>query len=478
MAPTAPPDAIVVGSGPNGLAAAVRLVQRGWTVEVREAEPSIGGGLRSLPLTLPGYIHDLCAAVHPLALASPFLRGLPLGDHGLRWVHPPAPLAHPFDDGRAVLLHRSLAATAAGLGEDGAAWERLFGPLARSASTLVPALLGPSRPNRHIVEMARFGADALLPASRLATQRFSRPEARALFAGLAAHSFLRMDDPASAAFGLVLGVLGHAVGWPVAAGGSQRIAGALASLLESLGGRIVSDHRVTTMCDLPPVRAVLFDTDPAQVAAIAGDRLPPRFRDRLAAHAYGPGVFKLDYALEAPVPWHAPACGLAGTVHLGATLEEIAESEATVVGGGHPARPFVLIVQPSLFDPLRAPAGRHTLWAYCHVPNGSTVDMTDRIEAQIERFAPGFRSRIIERRASFPADLQRLNTNEVGGAINGGVQDLGTILRQAAPWLSPYATPDPSLYICSASTPPGGGIHGMCGFHAAEAALRRLESAP
>lgn len=470
---TALPDAIVVGSGPNGLAAAIRLAQRGFAVEVREAEATIGGGMRSLPLTAPGFLHDICAAVHPLALASPFLRGLPLADHGLRWVHPPAPLAHPLDKGRAILLHRSLAATAAGLGDDGQAWIRLFEPLVRAADRLIPVLLAPLRPNRHPRLMVGFGASAAMPASSLAAWRFRGPESRALFAGLAAHSFLRLEDPGSAAFGLVLGLLGHAVGWPIVAGGSQRLADAMAGVLHALGGRIVVGQPVASIEELPPARAILLDTDPAQAAAIAGDRLPERVRQRLSGHAFGPGVFKLDYALEGPVPWQARECRLAGTIHLGGSLEEIAASEATVVGGGHPAQPFVLVVQPTLFDPLRAPAGRHTLWAYCHVPNGSTVDMTERIEAQIERFAPRFRSYIMERRATFPGDLHRMNANEVGGAINGGVQTLGTILRQAVPWPSPYATPDPSLYLCSSSTPPGGGVHGMCGFHAAEAALRR-----
>lgn len=469
----AAPDAIVVGSGPNGLAAAIRLAQAGFQVEVQEAQPTLGGGLRSLQLTEPGFVHDLCAAVHPLALASPFLSRLPLADHGLRWIQPAAPLAHPFDGGHAVVLHRSLPATAAGLGADGAAWGRLFAPLVRNSAMLVPALLGPLQPNRNTMDLARFGANAVLPAATLATARFRTPEARALFAGLAAHSFLRMGDPASAAFGLVLGTLGHAAGWPIAAGGSQALADAMAGVLRALGGRIEVGRPVARLDDLPPVRAILLDTDPAQAARLAGDRLPADFRRRLIAHEYGPGVFKLDYALAGPVPWAAAACRQAGTVHLGATLDEIAASEASVVGGGHPVRPFVLVVQPSLFDPSRAPAGGHTLWAYCHVPNGSTVDMTERVESQIERFAPGFRSRIVARRATFPRDLQRLNANEVGGAINGGVQSLATILRQAVPWATPYATPDPSIYLCSSSTPPGGGVHGMCGRHAAEAALRR-----
>lgn len=467
------PDAIVVGSGPNGVAAAIRLAQSGFVVEVREAQSTLGGGMRSLPLTAPGFVHDLCAAVHPLALASPFLRRLPLADHGLRWVHPPLPLAHPFDGGHAAFIDRSLAVTSRALGADSSAWESLFAPLVRDVDLLMPALLGPLRPTRHVQALARFAAGAVLPAAALAAWRFRTPEARALFAGLAAHSFLRLEEPASAAYGLVLGLLAHAVGWPIASGGSQRLADALAGVLRSLGGRVAVGHPVTRLDDLPPARAFLLAVDPAQAAAMAGNRFPEPFQTSLARHAYGPGVFKLDYALAGPTPWQAEACRAAGTVHLGATLEEISASEATVVGGGHPEIPFVLVVQPSLFDPLRAPAGFHTLWAYCHVPNGSTIDMTDRIEAQIERFAPGFRGRIVERRATFPADLQRLNANEVGGAINGGVQDLATILRPSLSWASPFGTPDRAVYLCSASTPPGGGVHGMSGFHAAELALRR-----
>jgi phytoene dehydrogenase-like protein len=465
-----PLDAIVVGAGPNGLAAAIELARAGCSVRVLEAAATAGGGSRSAELTLPGFVHDVCSAVHPLAVASPFLRTLPLEEHGLHWIHPPAALAHPFDDGTAALLSPSLDETAASLDDDGAAWRRLFAPLVHDADRLLADLLGPLRPPRHPLALARFGPRALLPAATLARRRFRGARARGLFAGLAAHSMLPLTSPASASFGLVLGLLGHAAGWPFPRGGSQHLADALASYLRSLGGEIATDRRVVSLDELEPARAVLLDVTPNGLLALAGERLPAPYRRRLARFRYGPGVFKLDLALDGPVPWSAPGCSNAGILHLGATLEEIAASEADP---GR-SRPFVLVAQPSLFDGSRAPAGKHTLWAYCHVPNGSTLDMTGAIEAQIERFAPGFRERVLARSAHGPAALERENPNYVGGDINGGRQDLRQLWTRPVARASPYTTPLQGVYLCSSSTPPGGGVHGMCGYWAARAALRRM----
>lgn len=466
-------DAIVVGSGPNGLAAAIRLAQAGRSVLVLEAEETIGGGLRSAELTLPGFVHDVCSAIHPLALASPFLRTLPLANYGLRWIQPDAPLAHPLDDGPAVMLERSIAATAAGLGADAAAYRTLMDPLVADAERLVGGILGPLQVPRHPLAMARFGLLALLPATRLARSRFTGERAQALFAGMAAHSFLPLEQSVSAAFGLVLGIFGHAVGWPLPAGGSQALADALAAQLRALGGEIRTGARVETLTELSAARAVVCDVTPRQLLQIAGDELPVGYRRRLRRYRYGPGVFKLDLALDGPIPWTAPECLRAGTVHVGGTLAEVAAAEAAVARGEHPERPFVLLAQQSLFDPARAPAGKQTVWAYCHVPNGSTVDMTDRIEAQIERFAPGFRDRILARGVLTPADLERRNANNVGGDINGGAQDLRQLFTRPVARFSPYTTPNPRLFLCSSSTPPGGGVHGMCGYFAARAALKR-----
>jgi phytoene dehydrogenase-like protein len=469
-------DAVVVGAGPNGLTAAIRLAQAGRRVTLIEGNERIGGGLRSLEATTPGFVHDVCAAVHPLAAASPYLSRLPLAAHGLRWIEPDMLLAHPFDDGSAVTLDRSLAATAAGLGVDGPAYGRLIAPLATGAPTLLPALLGPIRPRSLAPPMLRFAAVGLQPAAALARLTFRTPEARALFAGLAAHSVLPLEAPLSAAYGLVLAMLAHVVGWPVAANGSQAIAEALASLFRTLGGQIVVGHPVATLGDLPDADLLLFDVAPVHLAAIAAERLPASFRRSLARHRYGAAAFKVDWALSDAVPWTAAACRRAGTLHLGGTLEEIAESERSVDLGLCPERPFVLAAQPSLFDPSRAPAGGQTLWAYCHVPLGSTIDVTDRIEAQIERFAPGFRDRILARRVWPPCDLERWDANDVGGAIDGGRRDLRAVIAESLSPGSPYATPDPGIFLASASTPPGGGAHGMCGFHAAEAALHAARS--
>ena len=467
-------DAVVVGSGPNGLAAAIALAGAGRSVLVLEGAPTLGGGMRSAELTIPGYLHDVCSAVHPLVAGSPFLRTLPLAHHGLELMHPDIPLAHPLDDGTAVVLERSLEATAASIGgTDGGAYTTLMAPLARDADRLLPALLGPLRLPRHPVPLARFGLSALRSASGLARSRFREPRAQALFAGCAAHSMLRLEQPIAASFGLVLAMLAHSVGWPIARGGSQSIADALAAHLRSLGGEIRTSSPVESIDDLPPSRAVLLDLTPRQVLRVTGDRLPAGYRRALGRYRHGPGVFKLDWALDGPIPWTAPECRRAGTVHAGGTLEEIAASERAVAEGRVAERPFVLLAQPTITDPSRAPAGKHVAWGYCHVPPGFGADMTERIEAQIERFAPGFRALVRARSAMGPADVERHNPNYVGGDINGGAQDLLQLFARPVPRPSPYVTPAEGVYICSSSTPPGGGVHGMCGYHAARAALRR-----
>jgi phytoene dehydrogenase-like protein len=470
------PDAVVVGAGPNGLAAAIEMACAGLSVRVLEAADTVGGGARSAELTLPGFVHDVCSAIHPLGIASPFFRSLPLADHGLEWVEPPAALAHPFDDGGAALLARSPDAAMPTLGEDDERWRRLFAPLVRDPESLLDEILAPLHVPAHPLTLARFGLRALLPATTVARRSFRGARARGLFAGLAAHSMLPLERPPSAAFALMLGLLGHAVGWPFPRGGSQALSDALASYLRSLGGEIETGRRVESLAELGATRRVVLDVTPRGRLELAGDRRADRYRSRLERYRYGPGVFKLDWALAGPIPWRADECSRAATVHLGATLEEIAASEAAPAQNRSAERPYVLLAQQSLFDPTRAPAGRHTAWAYCHVPNGSSVDMTEQVESQVERFAPGFRERILARSALGPADLERSNPNYVGGDINGGLADLRQLLtRPVARW-SPYSTPLPGVFLCSASTPPGGGVHGMCGFHAARAALRSIQS--
>ncbi|MGB2770998.1 MAG: NAD(P)/FAD-dependent oxidoreductase [Anaerolineae bacterium] len=472
MAPKQPYDAVIVGSGPNGLAAAITLATAGRRVLVIEGSETIGGGTRSAALTLPGFVHDVCSAIHPLGVASPFFRDLPLAKHGLAWVFPPAAIAHPLDDGSAVLVERSVETTAAQLGPDAGAYRRLMGPLAADWRNVLAEMLGPLRFPRHPISLVRFGLPALLPAASLARLLFRGERARALFAGMAAHPIMPLEWPATAAFGLMLGILAHAVGWPMARGGSQRIADALAAHLRSLGGEIVTGQWVARMDDLPPAAATLFDVTPRQLESIAGGRLPASYRRKLRGYRYGPGVFKVDYALDGPAPWQAAECLRAGTVHLGGTLDEIAASERAIWRGEHAAHPYVLFVQQTPFDPTRAPAGKHTAWAYCHVPHGSTVDMTGAIEAQIERFAPGFRDRILARSTRNAAEMAAYNPNYIGGDINGGVQDLRQLFTRPVASLNPYTTPASGIFLCSSSTPPGGGVHGMCGYFAAQAALR------
>jgi phytoene dehydrogenase-like protein len=466
-------DAVVVGSGPNGLAAAIELARAGRSVLVREAAEEIGGGLRSGELTLPGFVHDLCSAIHPMAAASPFFRTVPLEDHGLQWIEPSVPLAHPLDGGEAVLLRRSVVETAEGLGRDADAYARLFRPLVEAWPQLEVALLGPLvRVPRHPFPLARFGLSGLWPVTRFARRTFEDEPARALFAGLAAHSLIPLDAVASTSFGLVLGLTGHAVGWPLPRGGSQTIADALASYLRSLGGEIVTGAPVESLEELSGAATVLCDVTPRQFLRLAGDRLDGRYRRALERFRYGPGVFKLDWALSGPIPWADPESGRAGTVHLGGTLEEIAASERAPRRGETSENPFVLLAQPTMFDPTRAPEGRHTAWGYCHVPNGSTADLTEAIERQIERFAPGFGERVLARNAMSPADLERRNANLVGGDIAGGSNELRQLIARPALRPVPYSTPLDGVFLCSASTPPGGGVHGMCGSLAARAALR------
>ena len=467
-------DAVVVGAGPNGLAAAVELARNGRSVAVLEAEETIGGGTRSAEITLPGFVHDLGSAIHPLGYASPFFKALPLEEHGLEWVHPPAPLAHPFDDGTAAVLERSVEETAAALGPDARAYERLMRGIAEDTDKIAAYFVGSPRLIRHPLALATSGLRALRSARNLAENVFEGERARGLFAGNAAHSFLPLGKSPSAMFGLLLGTLGHAFGWPFPKGGSQRIADALASYLRSLGGEIFTGFRVRSVDEVPHTRTVLFDVTPRQLLDIAGEHFTERYQNALKSYRYGPGVCKVDFALDGPIPWKAEECLRAGTVHLGGTLDEISAGEAAVWRNEHPERPFVLLAQQSLFDPTRAPNDKHTVWAYCHVPNGSTFDMSGRIESQIERFAPGFRDRILAKNAMGPADLERINANLVGGDINGGVMDLRQLFTRPMPRPNPYSTPAKGLFICSSSTPPGGGVHGMCGYLAARAALRYL----
>ncbi len=464
-------DAIVIGSGPNGLAAGIALQQQGISVLILESKDSIGGGLRSAELTLPGFIHDVCSAIHPLAAQSPFFASLPLKDHGLEYIYPEIAAAHPFDDGHAAVLAGTVADTAEKLGLDSYAYTKLMSPLVDSWSNLIPDILAPFHFPRHPFDMAAFGLKALRPASGLVSL-FRTREARGLWAGMAAHSIQPLSNLATSAIGLVLLAASHRAGWPLPAGGSKEIANALASYFLSLGGKIETGVHVRTLSQLPSSRAVFFDLTPKQILEIAGDRFSPIYRWQLERYRYGMGVFKIDWALDGPVPFTAESCRRAGTVHLGNTFEEIASSEAFSAAGGHPEKPFVLFAQQSLFDTQRAPDGKHTAWAYCHVPNGSEKDMTDAIEGQVERFAPGFRDLIIGRHTMNTREVQAYNPNYIGGDINGGVIDLSQLYTRPVISFSPYRTSATGLYVCSSSTPPGGGVHGMCGYHAARQALK------
>ena len=467
-------EAIVVGAGPNGLAAAITIAREGHSVLLIEAKDTIGGGCRSAELTLPGFIHDPCATIHSLGVTSPFFRSLPLADFGLEWIYPSAALAHPLDNGRAVMLERSVEATSEQMGRDALAYRRMMSPFVENWRKLSYEILGPLRIPRYPFIMARFGWYALRSARGLADRLFKEDRARAFFAGLAGHSIQSLEKLPTAAFGLVLGASGHAAGWPVARGGSQKIVDALAKYFLSLGGKIVTSQAIGDIDELPPAKVVLFDVSPRQLLGIAGKRLPEGYSRQLRKFRYGPGVFKLDYALEGPIPWRAAECARATTVHLGGTLEEIVEAEEQVWNGGHPKEPFVLLAQQTTIDPSRAPEGKHTVWAYCHVPNGSTFDMKERIEAQIERFAPGFCDRILASTVTTPLELEQYNANYIGGDINSGVQDLKQLFTRPVARLVPYSTPVKGIYICSSSTPPGGGVHGMSGYHAAKAAMRDL----
>lgn len=467
-------DVVIIGAGPNGLAAGVYLAQQGASVLVVEARETVGGGTRTAALTLPGFAHDVCSAVHPMAVLSPYLRQLPLQAHGLEWVRPRVSVAHPLEDESAVLLHPSVEETAVGLGVDAQSYERLVRPFLKDPHALLEDAMAPLGIPHHPALLLRFGLQGLQSAKGLA-RRFRAARARALLAGCAGHSILPLERAITGAMGLLLLLTGHVEPWPVAAGGSESIARALASLFRSLGGSIQTGVTVRSLGDLPQARAYLFDTSPAQLAAIAEGVLPPRYVRRLRRYRYGPAAFKVDWALEGSIPWRDPRCLEAATVHVGGTFEDISAAEAAVWRGEHPDRPFVLVCQQSELDRSRAPPGKQTGWAYCHVPPASKKDMTATIEAQLERFAPGFQARILARHVTTPADFEAGNANYVGGAITGGVADLTQLFFRPVARLDPYTTPHPRLFICSASSPPGGGVHGMCGYHAARSVLRRLK---
>ena len=471
-------DAVVVGAGPNGVAAAITLAREGQSVRVLERADAPGGGARSSEATLPGFVHDTCSAIHPFGRTSPFFAGVNLERHGLRWVEPPAAFAHPLDGGRAVLVTRDVETTARSLGRDRDAYRRLMGPLVHHFGDLIPDILGPFhiplRPRRAL-GLAWFGIHALQPSSWLA-RRFREDPARAVLAGAAAHSLLRLDEPISGAGALVMLGAAHHDGWPFPEGGAGRITEALVAEATGLGVDISTQAAVESLADLPTSRVALFDTGPRALAAVAAPRLPSRYTGKLRDYRYGPGVFKLDVALDGPIPWQNETVALAGTVHVGGTFEEIAASEADANAGRRNRRPFVLLAQQSLFDRTRAPAGKHAIWAYCHVPSGTTVDYTDAILDQVERFAPGFRARIMALKATTPAELEAYNPNNVGGDVTGGRIDLRQLFTRPVARIDPYSTPDPRLFLCSSSTPPGGGVHGMCGWHAAHSALRRLDA--
>ena len=464
-------DAVVIGSGPNGLAAAILLQQAGLSVLIIEGKETIGGGLRSAPLTLPGFTHDVCSAIHPMAASSPFFNTLPLEQHGLEFIYPDVFAAHPFDNGTAAVLKKSLLETAELLGADNNAYAKMMGPIVKEWSQLSKNILGPLRIPDHPFVLAKFGLKALRSA-RSVSKIFSTEKARGLWGGMAAHSIMPLTNYATAAIGLVLMAAAHAKGWPIPKGGSQQIANALASYFVSLGGKIQTNFYVQRLDQLPTAHAILFDITPKQLLEIAGHKFSSVYKWQMNRYRYGMGVFKMDFALASPIPFKATECRAAGTVHIGNTFKEIEESEQSVWSGKHAEKPFVLLAQQSLFDPSRAPAGKHTAWAYCHVPHGSTVDMSVTIEKQIERFAPGFRDLILSKHTMNTSQMEEYNPNYIGGDINGGVSDIGQLFTRPALRRSPYRTSAKGIYICSSSTPPGGGVHGMCGFHAANRALK------
>ncbi|WP_183559244.1 phytoene desaturase family protein [Mucilaginibacter sp. SP1R1] len=463
-------DAIIVGSGPNGLAAAILLQQNGLSVLLLEGKDEIGGGLRTAELTLPGYLHDICSAIHPMAAASPFFETLPLAQHGLEYIYPEIAAAHPFDDGTAAILTKSIEQTARLLGADEQAYLKLIGPVVENWPLIALDALGPLHFPKHPLAMARFGLDGLTSATFL-EKRFKTPAAKGFFAGMAAHSIQPLSNIATSAIALVLTAQGHLGGWPVPKGGSKQIAAALASYFVSLGGKIETGFYVESLNQLPSAHAVLFDITPKQLLKIAGHKFSSLYKWQLERYRYGMGVFKVDWALDAPIPFKAEQVRQAGTVHIGNTFEEIAQGEQEIWNGKHPEKPFVLLAQQSQFDASRAPEGKHTAWAYCHVPNGSEKDMTNIIEQQVERFAPGFRDTILAKHTFNTAQLEAYNPNYIGGDINGGVIDIGQLFTRPVLRWSPYKTSAKGLYICSSSTPPGGGVHGMCGYHAAKKVL-------
>ena len=467
-------DAIVVGSGPNGLTAAILLARAGLAVRVVELGETAGGGCRSAALTLPGFVHDICSAVHPTGALSPVFRDIGLERFGLQWVPSQLPLAHPLPEGGVALLEKSPASTGRGLGTDGKSWERILAPFADES--FVNSLLQPvwHLGSGSLMKKARFGLLALRSCESVARSRFKTEAARALFAGCCGHSLMALDRAGTAAFGLVLAAAAHVADWPCARGGSQEITNALVRALESFGGVVQLRTRVNSLRELPEARAVIFDVSPRQMAEVCGDALPGRYREKLVAYRHGPASFKMDWALREPIPWRNPECRRAMTVHVCGGFEDVLRSESDAMDGRAPERPFVLVAQQSMMDATRAPVGQHTGWAYCHVPNGCAIDMTDRIEAQIERFAPGFRDCILARHSINPAQLEAHNPTMIGGDMAGGQNDLAQFLFRPIPKLNPYATPNPRIFLCSSSTPPGGGVHGMCGYHAARTALRRV----
>ncbi|WP_295716953.1 NAD(P)/FAD-dependent oxidoreductase [Mucilaginibacter sp.] len=463
-------DAIIVGSGPNGLAAAILLQQNGLSVLLLEGKNEIGGGLRTAELTLPGFKHDICSAIHPLAIGSPFFETLPLVQHGLEYISPKIAAAHPFDDGTAAVLLKSVSETAKLLGSDEQAYLNLMSSVVKNWPLIAADVLGPLHFPKHPLLMAQFGLPALTPATLL-SKVFKTKEGKGLFGGMAAHAIQPLSNIATSAIALVLMAQGHLKGWPIPKGGSQQIANALASYFISIGGKIETNFYVHSLNKLPSAHAILFDITPRQLLKIAGHKFSSLYKWQLERYRYGAGVFKVDWALDAPIPFKAESVKQAGTVHIGNTFNEMADGEQLIWQGGHPDKPYVLLAQQSIFDKSRAPEGKHTAWAYCHVPNGSDKDMTSIIERQVERFAPGFRDTILAKHTFNTAQLEQYNPNYIGGDINGGVIDIGQLFTRPVLRASPYKTSAKGLYICSSSTPPGGGVHGMCGYHAGKKAL-------